>query len=105
LEIRRKPSADQPGDFLIDFPGVESANVVGLENVWVYLHSFSSISVGRGFTPRQAGRKGPPYGYEPGASHKSGPCVIRQGGVVSEHRGSVDANAPAQIAIAAEYRV
>jgi hypothetical protein len=25
--------------------------------------------VGRGFTPRQAGRKGPPYGYETGSKH------------------------------------
>jgi hypothetical protein len=31
------------------------------------MSGFICISVGRGFTPHQAGRKGPPYGYEPGA--------------------------------------
>ena len=43
---------------------------------WLYVKDASpagvralAVSVGRGFTPRQAGRKGPPYGFETDSRH------------------------------------
>jgi len=49
---------------------------------WLYVKDASpagvralAVSVGRNFTPRQAGRKGPPYGFETDSRH----IALRQG--------------------------
>jgi hypothetical protein len=39
--------------------------------------------VGRGFTPRQAGREGPPYGYETGSGQLS--VAVRSGSLAIQN--------------------